>query len=179
MKKLLLLIIFSVLMFAYEGFAQSTFETTFEKQMVEYEYDVVRTYNELQQFLATSSLNLEEQVAFEKLLSIYVDRILEIYKTMDRFTGSTLETYRGVAARALIFRTLTYLERSKESQENYQRAILDYKNALKLYQKGKNITIINKRLPYDVWVDKKLYTRLADLLDDKGKGFKLLNSFRN
>ena len=104
-------------------FSQSVFETTFEKQMVEYEYDVVRTYNELQNFLLNSSPNQVEQIAFENLLSIYVDRILEIYNTMQRLSGSTLETYRGVAARALIFRSLTYLERSEESKDNYQKSI--------------------------------------------------------
>lgn len=161
------------------SFCQSTFETTFEKQMIEYEHDVVHIYNELQKFLIDCKPNLAEQIAFENLLSIYVDRILEIYNTMQRLTGSTLETYRGVAARALIFRTLTYLERSKESQEQYQKAVEDYKQALQLYQKGKNIPIMNKRLPYEVRAGRKMYTRLADLLDDKSKGFNLLDSFRH
>lgn len=158
-------------------FGQSTFETTFEKQMVEYEYDVVRSYNELQNFIITSEPNTIEQIAFENLISIYVDRILEIFDTMQRLSGTTLETYRGVAARALIFRSLTYLERSAVSKENYQKAINDYKTALELYQNGKNVTIINRRLPYEVWIGNKMYTRLADLLDDKSKGFDLLNSF--
>ncbi len=156
---------------------QSVFETTFEKQMIDYEYDVVRTYNELQKFLYDCEPNSAEQEAFENLLSIYVDRILEIYSTMQRLSGSTLETYRGVAARALIFRTLTYLEQSKTSEEHYRRAADDYKQALQLYQKGRNIPIMNKRLPYEVWIGKKMYTRLSDLLDDKSKGFDLLDSF--
>ena len=156
---------------------QSVFETTFEKQMIDYEYDVVRTYNELQKFLHDCEPNAAEQEAFENLLSIYVDRILEIYSTMQRLSGSTLETYRGVAARALIFRTLTYLEQSKTSEEHYRKATEDYKQALQLYQKGRNIPIMNKRLPYEVWIGKKMYTRLADLLDDKSKGFDLLDSF--
>lgn len=158
-------------------FAQSIFETTFEKQMIDYEHDVVRTYNELQKFLLECPPNLTEQIAFEELLSIYVDRILEIYNTMQRLSGSTLETYRGVAARALIFRTLTYLEQSKNSKEYYQKAIEDYKRALQLYQTGTNIPIMNKKLPYEVWIGKKMYIFLADLLDDKSKGFDLLDSF--
>lgn len=158
--------------------SQTNFESTFEQQMVDYEQDVVRTYNELQNFLLIGKPNLIEQTAFENLLSIYVDRILEIYNTMNRVTGSTLETYKGVTARALIFRSLTYLERSKGSEEYYHKACDDYKKALQLYQTGKNIPIMNKRLPYEVWIDKKMYTRLADLLDDKSKGFDLLDSFR-
>lgn len=160
------------------SYCQSEFETTFERQMVEYEYDVVRTYNELQKFLLLSTPNEAEQTAFENLLSIYVDRILEIYSTMQRLTGSTLETYRGVTARALIFRSLTYLERSKKSPTHYQKAINDYRKALQLYQTDKNIPIMNKKLPYEVWASKKMYTRLADLLDDKSKGFDLLESFK-
>lgn len=158
-------------------FSQSSFETTFEKQMVEYELDVVRTYNELQNFLTHSTPNATEQIAFEHLISIYVDHILEIFNTMQRLAGTTLETYRGVTARALIFRSLTYLERVNPTNDNYQKAIADYKKALELYQNGRNITIINKRLPYEIWIGNKMYTRLADLLDDKSKGFELLNSF--
>jgi len=168
----LLMVIFSTMCFS-----QSTFETTFEKQMIEYEYDVVRTYNELQKFLHDCDPNESEQTAFESLLSIYVDRIMEIFNTMQRLSGSTLETYRGVAARALIFRTLTYLEQSRKSEDHYKKAVDDYKRALQLYQKGRNIPIMNKKLPYEVWIGEKMYTRLSDLLDDKGKGFDLLRSF--
>lgn len=175
-------IVFSIILFAIifcgNLFPQSVFKTTFEKQMIDYEYDVVRTYNELQKFLHDCEPNISEQTAFENLLSIYVDRILEIFNTMQRLSGSTLETYRGVAARALIFRTLTYLEQSKTSSEHFKKATDDYKRALQLYQKGHNIPIMNKKLPYEVWIGKKIYTRLADLLDDKGKGFDLLDSFR-
>ena len=178
MQKSGLLLFGIIFIFTHNIFAQSTFETTFESQMIEYEHDVVRTYNELQKFLFDSIPNDAELTAFENLLSIYVDRILEIYNTMQRLSGSTLETYRGVTARALIFRSLTYLERSKDSQNHYQQAVEDYKRALQLYQKGKTIPIMNKKLPYEVWIGKKMYTRLADLLDDKSKGFDLLDSFR-
>jgi len=178
LKQSIKLILLALLFVAKIAFAQSTFETTFESQMIEYEHDVVRTYNELQKFLFDSTPNAAEQTAFENLLSIYVDRILEIYNTMQRMTGSTLETYRGVTARALIFRSLTYLEQSHESKAYYEKAIEDYKRALQLYQTGKNIPIMNKKLPYEVWIGRKMYTRLADLLDDKGKDFDLLDSFR-
>ena len=147
--------------------------------MVDYETDVVRCYNELQKFLYQDDRNDAEMIAFESLLSIYVDRILEIYSTMERLAGSALETYRGVAARALIFRSLTYLERSKEAHENFEKAVNDYKHALQLYQKGTTIPIMNKKLPYEVWIGRKMYTRLADLLDDKNKDFNLLNSLHD
>jgi hypothetical protein len=179
MKRNFISIIFLVVLNCNICYSQTNFETTFEQQMVEYELDVVRTYNELQNFLLNGNPNTIEQTAFENLLSIYVDRILEIYNTIQRVTGSTLETYRGITARVLIFRALTYLERSKESNDYYQKATDDYKKALELYQKSKSIPIMNERLPYEVWIDKKMYTTLADLLDDKSKGFALLRSLRS
>jgi len=173
-KQLLFFVLFLSLI-STENQGQSLIETKFEQQMVDYENDVVRCYNELQKFLNQDGRNIAEMVAFENLLSIYVDRILEIYSTMERLAGSSLETYRGVAARALIFRSLTYLERSKEVRDNFDKAVSDYKYALQLY-KGISIPIMNKKLPYEVWIGRKMYTRLADLLDDKNKDFNLLNS---
>ncbi|MFZ5516028.1 MAG: hypothetical protein ACOY90_05290 [Candidatus Zhuqueibacterota bacterium] len=173
---ILTLLFFVALSLTTPLFGQSVIETKFEQQMVEYENDVVRCYNELQKFLYENEMNLSEMVAFEELLSIYVNRILEIYETMERVAGSTLETYRGVAARALIFRSLTYLERSRTAPENFEKALKDYKLALQLYQKETTNPIMNKRLPYEIWIGRKMYTRLADLLDDKNKDFNLLNS---
>lgn len=161
------------------GFGQSLIETRFEQQMVDYESDVVRCYNELQQFLEKYDRNIAEMVAFESLLSIYVDRILEIFNTMERLAGESLETYRGVAARALIFRSLTFLERSRQAPENFEKAVDDYRHALRLYKQATTIPIMNKKLPYEVWIGRKMYSRLADLLDDKNKDFKLLNSLQD
>ncbi len=167
-----------LLLIINESHGQSLIKTKFEQQMVDYENDVVRCYNELQKFLEQDDRNIAEMIAFENLLSIYVDRILEIFSTMERLAGSSLETYRGVAARALIFRSLTYMERSKEARENFDKAVSDYKYALQLY-KGTTIPIMNKKLPYEVWIGRKMYTRLADLLDDKNKDFNLLNSLHD
>lgn len=175
-QQFLLFVLFS-LVFINENQGQSLIKTKFEQQMVDYENDVVRCYNELQKFLEQDDRNIAEMIAFENLLSIYVDRILEIFSTMERLAGSSLETYRGVAARALIFRSLTYLERSKQARENFDKAVNDYKYALQLY-KGTTIPIMNKKLPYEVWIGRKMYTRLADLLDDKNKDFNLLNSLQ-
>ncbi|MDZ7263802.1 MAG: hypothetical protein ONB16_04410 [candidate division KSB1 bacterium] len=168
-----------IIILVQAGYSQSLIETKFEQQMVDYESDVVRCYNELQQFLDKYDRNIAEMVAFESLLSIYVDRILEIFNTMERLAGESLETYRGVAARALIFRSLTYLERSRQAPENFTKAVDDYKHALRLYRQATTIPIMNKKLPYEVWIGRKMYTRLADLLDDKNKDFNLLNSLQD
>jgi hypothetical protein len=37
------------------------------------------------------------------------------------------------------------------------------------------VPIMNKTLPYEIWIGRKLYTRLVDLLDDRGKGFQFLD----
>lgn len=173
-----LVFVFLCLILLHDSFGQSVIKTKFEQQMVDYESDVVRCYNELQKFIYQNDKNIAEMIAFENLLSIYVDRILEIFNTMERLAGSSLETYRGVAARALIFRSLTYLERSREARENFDKALNDYKLALQLY-KGTTIPIMNKKLPYEVWIGRKMYSRLADLLDDKNKDFNLLNSLHD
>lgn len=158
--------------------SQSVIETRFEEQMIGYESDLFRCYNEMQKFLLENDPVIAEMAAFENLLSIYTDLILEIYSTMERTTGVPLETYRAVAARALVFRSLTYLERSRSSKENFKKAIEDYQRALQLYRQN-TIPILNQKLPYEVWIGQKMYTRLADLLDDKNKNFNLLNSVNN
>lgn len=158
--------------------SQSVIETKFEEQMIGYESDLFRCYNEMQKFLLENNPVTAEMAAFENLLSIYTDLILEIYSTMERTTGVPLETYRSVAARALIFRSLTYLERSKSSSENFKKATEDYQHALQLYRQN-TIPILNQKLPYEVWIGRKMYSRLADLLDDKNKNFNLLNSVNN
>jgi hypothetical protein len=178
-NRIIVIILFVLVSWHSSLFSQSIIETKFEQQMVEYEVDVVRCYNELQKFLDKYDRNIVEMIAFENLLSIYVDRILEIFNTMERLAGSSLETYRGVAARALIFRSLTYLERSRQTPENFEKAVNDYKHALQLYKMSTTIPIMNKKLPYEVWIGRKMYTRLADLLDDKNKDFNLLNSLKD
>lgn len=154
--------------------AQST-ETRLEKQMIEYEREVVQAYHEIQNYLLESNTKQAELIAFEKLMSVYVERITEIYNTLKRLKGYTLETYRAVVARALILRALTLLERAEKNPENYELACQDYRNALLLYKQGSTIPIMNKPLPYEVWIGRKLYTRLVDLLDDRGKGFQFLD----
>jgi hypothetical protein len=154
--------------------AQST-EARLEKQMIEYERYVVQAYHEIQKYINESNSNEAELVAFEELMSVYVERIFEIYSTLKRLKGYTLETYRAVVARALIIRALTMLERAEKSPKNYSLACQDYRKALLLYQQSSTVPIMNKTLPYEIWIGRKLYTRLVDLLDDRGKGFQFLD----
>ena len=167
-------VIFLLLLWVMNAGAQST-ETRLEKQMIDYERDVVQAYHEIQKYLLESHTNKAELVAFEQLMSVYVERIFEIHSTLRRLKGYTLETYRAVVARSLIIRALTLLERADKNPKNYKLACQDYRKALTLYQASSTVPIMNKQLPYEIWVGRKLYTRLVDLLDDRGKGFQFLD----
>lgn len=174
MSKTNFLIFISILLFSTIIHGQST-ETRLEKQMIEYERDVVQAYHEIQKYLLDEHTNKAELSAFEQLMSVYVERIFEIHSTLRRLKGYTLETYRAVVARALIIRALTLLEGADEHPENYQLACNDYQKALLLYQHSSTVPIMNKQLPYEIWIGRKLYTRLVDLLDDRGKGFQFID----
>ncbi|MFQ5628038.1 MAG: hypothetical protein ACE5I1_04690 [bacterium] len=149
-----------------------TVESTLEKLMVKYEEKVLTTYQEMQA-LDKSEIAKVERVAFDSVLSAYSTRVLEIYETLNRIKGFTLENYRNIAGRALIFRALAFLEIANEVPQRLVQACSDYRRAL-ILTKDSKIPVINQQLPYEVWVEDRLYTRLADLLDDKDKSFILL-----
>lgn len=147
-------------------------EATLEKLMVKYEEKVLLAYQEMQALEPVPQARVE-RVALDSVLSSYVSRVMEIYETLNRIKGFTLENYRNIAGRALIFRALASLDVAADSPRKLDRACHDYQRALLLTASSK-IPVINQRLPYEVWVGNRLYTRLADLLDDKDKNFVLL-----
>lgn len=153
-------------------------EMRLEEQMVAMERDIVRIYNELQKFLHEDSRRGKELLAFESLISIYVDQVLDLYDTFYRIKGTTLESQQNIAARCLIFRALTYLERAQEHPVNYDKACEDYKKALRLAKNELKEPLLSTKLPHEVWIGSKLYTRLADLLDNRSKDFQMIDCFR-
>lgn len=153
-------------------------EMRLEEQMVVMERDIVRIYNELQKFLHEDSRRGKELLAFESLITIYVDQVLDLYDTFYRIRGTTLESQQNIAARCLIFRALTYLERAEEHPVNYDKACEDYKKALRLAQNDLKEPLLSTKLPHEVWIGNKLYTRLADLLDNRSKNFQMIDCFR-
>ncbi|MFQ5676651.1 MAG: hypothetical protein ACE5G1_12195, partial [bacterium] len=142
------------------------------------ERDVVRIYNELQKFLYEDNRRGSELQAFESLITIYVKEILDLYDTFWRIKGTTLESQQNIAARCLILRSLTYLERLEEEPSNYAKACEDYKRALRLAQNEFKEPLLSTKLPHEVWVGRKLYTRLADLLDSRAKNFQMIDCFK-
>lgn len=175
-SKLLFVLIF--LGVGSEALMSQQIDLLLEEQMVALERDVVRIYNEQQKFLHQDFRSDNELLAFESLITIYVDEILNLYDTFWRIRGTTLETQQNIAARCLIFRALTYLERTKQHKQNYAKACEDYKKALRLAQNELREPLLSTRLPHEVWVGRKLYTRLADLLDDRGKNFQMIACFQ-
>ncbi len=171
--------LFSLLLLGTAGEAHTQqLDMKLEEQMVALERDVVRIYNELQKFLYVDNRRGNELLAFESLITIYVDEILSLYDTFWRVKGTTLESQQNIAARCLIFRALTYLERTRENSGNYRKACIDYKRALHLARNELKEPLLNTKIPHEVWVGRKLYTRLADLLDNRIKNFQMIECFR-
>lgn len=167
-----------LLLFAFENASAQRIEMLLEERMISLERDVVRIYNELQKFLYEDTRRGNELLAFEAVMRIYVDEILNLYDTLWRLKGTTLESHKNIAARCLIFRALTYLERATENSDNYARACEDYKRALRLAHNDLKKPLLSTELPHEVWIGHKLYTRLADLLDNRSKNFQMLDCFR-
>ena len=111
-------------------------------------------------------------------MNIYVDEVLKLHDAFWRINGSSLESQPNIAARCLIFRALTYLERASERPENYLKACEDYKTALRLARNELNEPLLGTRLPHEVWIGNRLYTRLADLLDNREKNFQMIDCFK-
>lgn len=170
-----------VIVLIWGNFSQiqaQTIEMKLEERMIALERDIVRIYNELQKFLHEDSRRGSELLAFEKLITVYVKEILDLYDTFWRIKGTTLESQQNIAARCLILRALTYLERVREEPSNYAKACEDYKRALHLAQNELREPLLSIKLPYEVWVGRKLYTRLADLLDNRHKNFQMIDCFK-
>lgn len=178
MHRLRLFLIFLFLASAIVKLNAQPIEMEMQKQMVALEHDVVRIYNELQKYLLTENQNENELLAFEALITIYVDDVLDLYDTYYRIKGTTLESHQEISARCLIFRALTYLERAKTNPENYKKACEDYKRALLLARNHLQEPLLSTKLPYEVWTRGKLYTRLADLLDNRHKNFQMVDCFK-
>lgn len=134
-----------------------------------YELDIENTYNEYQKLYYEKKSSEAELKALENIISVYVDQILEIYETLVLSGVAALDTARDIAARALIFRSLTHLEKSGLNPEHYELACYDYYKALDLYNNSDAIPVLYKKLPRDLWIGNKRFTRLVDLINEKGK----------
>jgi len=137
-------------------------------QMERYESDIQSTYREYQKIYYEKKSSLAELRAFEEVISIYVSQILEIYETLSLSGFGDLEIPRDIAARALVYRSLIFLEKAPLNPEYYEKACYDYYNALIMFDHIENIPAIFKRLPEPILVGANEFTRLIDVIDYKG-----------
>lgn len=149
------------------GWGQSL-ERILIPQMENYESDIQNTYREYQKIYYERKSSLAELRAFEDIISIYVAQILEIYETLSLSGFGKLETPRDIAARALIYRALIYLEKAPLNLEYYEKACYDYYRALAMFDNVDTIPAIFKRLPAPILVGAREYNRLIDVIDHKG-----------
>ncbi len=147
-------------------------------KMEDYEIDIQNTYNEYQKVYYEKKSSKDELIAFENIISVYVSQILEIYETLTLSNPAVLEKTRDIAARALIFRALTYLEKAPLNVEFYEKACYDYYRALEMYNEREKIPVILKPLPKSIVVADKQYSRLIDLIDEKGDGLSYFGKIR-
>ncbi len=137
-------------------------------QMERYESDIQNTYREYQKIYYERKSSLAELRAFEDIISIYVSQLLEIYETLSLSGYGNLDRPRDIAARALIYRALIYLEKAPLNLEYYEKACYDYYQALAMFDYSDAIPAIFKKLPNPVLVGAKEYNRLIDVIDFKG-----------
>jgi len=137
-------------------------------QMENYESDIQNTYREYQKIYYEKKSSLAELRAFEDIISIYVSQILEIDETLSLSGFGELETPRDIAARALIYRALIYLEKAPLNLEYYEKACYDYYRALSMFDDVDTIPAIFKRLPNTILVGAREFNRLIDVIDHKG-----------
>ncbi len=138
-------------------------------EMDSFEYNVTRIYREYQWLYYEEKQSRHELLAFEDVLGVYVKRLNEAYETMSLLGGNHIEQAQDITARALILRALTYLEKAPIDVTYFERACYDYYDALQLYENSDNIPVLFKPLPEPLRIGMKTYTRLIDLLDEKGR----------
>lgn len=138
-------------------------------RMRQHENSILRTYLEYQKLYYEEKSRGHELRAFEDLLTVYIDQVMELYETLN-LSDKKSSVPRDIAARALIFKSLMYLEKAPLNVEYYERACYEYYEALSLYEGTDEPPVIYKDLPQPIQAGDKTYYRLKELVDDKGTG---------
>lgn len=176
---LILLMIFSGLI---DGVFSQQDQSPLINRMKQHENDIVNTYLEYQKLYYEEKSRVSELRAFEDLLTVYIDQVMEIYETLN-LSERKMQTPRDIAARALIFKALMFLEKAPLNPDYFEKACYEYYEALNLYKNTDDPPVIFKDLPQTIQSGDKVYYRLMDILDDKGRGLfdfgKVIISFRN
>lgn len=148
--------------------AQDDYDTLIH-EMSNFERSAGATYKEYQWLYYEKKQSAEELLVFEDLIGVYVKRLREAYDTMALLSENNIVESRDIAARALIYRALTFLEKAPIDISYFERACYDYYEAMQLYENTDAIPTLFKQLPRRIRVGGRYYSRLIDLLDEKGR----------
>ncbi len=172
MKAVLSSILLSVLLFfaAFPAVAQHDAGTLL-KRMRQYEDSILKSYLEYQKLYYEDKSRAHELAAFEELLSVYIDQVMEMYETLSLSQRQTEEP-RDIAARALIFKALMFLEKAPLNVGYFEKACYEYYQALSLYDGTDAVPVIYKELPKEIRTGNETFFRLVDLLEAKGQELK-------
>jgi len=174
MKALSRILFFSLCfsVFVLKGFSQNP-PTVFIERMRQHEHNILNAYLEYQKLYYEDKSRAHELRAFEDLLTVYINQVMEIYETLN-LSERKNEIPRDIASRALIFKNLMFLEKAPLNVEYYEKACYEYYEALNLYEGTDSLPVVYKDLPQAVQTGARTYFRLIDLLQDKGRE---LNNF--
>ena len=139
------------------------------REMRKFEDSALRTYKEYQWLYYAQKQSRAELLIFENLLSVYVKRLREAYETIALVGEEGIGEARDIAARAYIYRALTFLEKAPIDITYFEKACYDYYDALQLYEASDTVPVVFKRLPISIRIGNKYYDRLIELLDEKGE----------
>ncbi len=138
-------------------------------EMQKLEQDVVETYRNYLWLYYEEKQSVSELLIFEELLGVYIKRLKESYETMSLLGSPETVDSRDVAARTHIYRALTFLEKAPIDITYFEKACYDYYQALSLYEATDQVPAMFKPLPEPIFLGNRTFTRLIDLLDQKGK----------
>ena len=167
--------------FVLKGFSQIQPSILIER-MRQHEHNILNAYLEYQKLYYEDKSRAHELRAFEELLTVYINQVMEIYETLN-LSERKNEIPRDSASRALIFKNLMFLEKAPLNVEYYEKACYEYYEALNLYEGTDTLPVVYKDLPQTIQTGARIYFRLIDLLEDKGSELqnfgKVKLSFRN
>ena len=137
-------------------------------EMKQFEKSIVSIYRAYQWLYYEEKQSQAELLSFEDLLGVYVKRLQQAYDTVVLIGQEGVDEARDITSRAYVYRALTFLEKAPLDLAYFERACYDYYEALQLYNRTSSVPVIFKPLPEPIRLGGKSYTRLIDLLDEKG-----------
>jgi len=116
--------------FVLKGFSQ-TQSGIFIDRMRHHEHNILNAYLEYQKLYYEDKSRIHELRAFEELLTVYINQVMEIYETLN-LSERKNEIPRDIASRALVFKNLMFLEKAPLNVEYYEKSCYEYYEALNL-----------------------------------------------